>query len=291
MRGVPYEVFASNTNPTFSVERLWEGVDLCIKAWTTHRRPVQLRRRVLAPPQHQSVAAAAADAASADLDHRLERPDDAAALRRARLCLRHLPAALSASVRPLFDAYRERFVEHGLPGGGGVAYMPLVHTADSDSEAEAGAAELRWYLTSSRSEPHFRDPPGYLPVAGTVAAMKQAMSPAPNVRQGSLEQLREQGVLMSGTPDKVAAQIKRFYDLVGGFDHLLMMDHAGLMSHERTVRSMTLFAREVYPQIKDLARTRPLRHRAAGGRIIGTRLLPCARDDRLEVAIATERTS
>ena len=137
--------------------------------------------------------------------------------------------------------------------------MPLVHTADSDSEAEKGAEELRWYLTSSRSEPQFRDPPGYLPVPGTVAAMKQAMKPAANVRQGSLEQLREQGILMSGTPDKVVAQIKRFYDAVGGFDHLLMMDHAGLMSHERTVRSMTLFAREVYPQIRDLPRTRPQR--------------------------------
>jgi alkanesulfonate monooxygenase SsuD/methylene tetrahydromethanopterin reductase-like flavin-dependent oxidoreductase (luciferase family) len=257
-RGVPYEVFASNANPTFSVERLWEGIDLCIKAWTTtdgpfnyegefwHRRSINLWPRPLQTPHPQIWITGSND------------------LMTPRRCAERgyvfatflLPYQ---RVRPLFDAYRERFVEHGLPGGGGLAYMPLVHTADSDSEAEAGAAELRWYLTSSRSEPHFRDPPGYLPVSGTVAAMKQAMSPAPNVRQGSLEQLREQGVLMSGTPDKVAAQIKRFYDLVGGFDHLLMMDHAGLMNHERTVRSMTLFAREVYPQIKDLPRTRPLR--------------------------------
>jgi hypothetical protein len=31
------------------------------------------------------------------------------------------------------------------------------------------------------------------------------------------------------------------------------------MAHERTVKAMTLFAREVYPQIKDLPRTAPLR--------------------------------
>ena len=28
VRGVPYEVFAANTNPTETLERLWEGVDL-----------------------------------------------------------------------------------------------------------------------------------------------------------------------------------------------------------------------------------------------------------------------
>jgi hypothetical protein len=31
-----------------------------------------------------------------------------------------------------------------------------------------------------------------------------------------------------------------------------MMQQAGFLDHKRTVRSMTLFAREVYPQIKDL---------------------------------------
>jgi alkanesulfonate monooxygenase SsuD/methylene tetrahydromethanopterin reductase-like flavin-dependent oxidoreductase (luciferase family) len=34
VRGVPYEVFGANTNPTHTLERLWEGVDLCVRAWT-----------------------------------------------------------------------------------------------------------------------------------------------------------------------------------------------------------------------------------------------------------------
>jgi hypothetical protein len=66
-----------------------------------------------------------------------------------------------------------------------------------------------------------------------------------------------------GTPDSVAKQIKRFYDLVGGFDHLLMMQQAGSLDHARTVKSMTLFAKEVYPQIKDLPRSQPLNAKAA----------------------------
>ena len=62
---------------------------------------------------------------------------------------------------------------------------------------------------------------------------------------------------MFGTPDQVAAQVRRFYDRVGGFDHLLMMQQAGHLDHARTVRSMTLFAKEVYPQIRDLPARRP----------------------------------
>ena len=36
VRGVPYELFASNANPTETQERLWETIDLCIRAWTSH---------------------------------------------------------------------------------------------------------------------------------------------------------------------------------------------------------------------------------------------------------------
>jgi alkanesulfonate monooxygenase SsuD/methylene tetrahydromethanopterin reductase-like flavin-dependent oxidoreductase (luciferase family) len=97
-----------------------------------------------------------------------------------------------------------------------------------------------------------------MPVAANVAAMRAAETPnTRNARSASIDDLREQGILMCGTPDNVAKQIKRFYERVGGFDHLLMMDHAGFMPHERTVKAMTLFAREVYPQIKDLPRTQP----------------------------------
>ncbi len=49
-------------------------------------------------------------------------------------------------VRELFDAYRSAYVDTGLPGGGGIAFMPLVFTGDSEAEAEAGARELLWYL-------------------------------------------------------------------------------------------------------------------------------------------------
>ena len=76
VRGVPYEIFAANTNPTQTVERLWEGIDLAVKAWTSHDEPFNFegrftrRRKVnLWPRPYQSPA-------SAGLDHGLERLRD-----------------------------------------------------------------------------------------------------------------------------------------------------------------------------------------------------------------------
>ena len=117
---------------------------------------------------------------------------------------------------------------------------------------------------NAKTEPQFRNPPGYVPVEFNVKALQGAFSGRTEaMRAMGMEYQREQGVVMYGTPDSVAEQVKRFYDRVGGFDHLLMMQQAGFLDHKRTVRSMTLFAKEVYPQIKDLARTRPLNAKGA----------------------------
>jgi alkanesulfonate monooxygenase SsuD/methylene tetrahydromethanopterin reductase-like flavin-dependent oxidoreductase (luciferase family) len=109
---------------------------------------------------------------------------------------------------------------------------------------------------TTKTPPQFRNPPGYVNVETNVKALQGAYTGRTDaVRAKGMDYLREQGVLMYGTPDSVAKQVKRYYDLVGGFDHLLMMQQAGFLDHKRTVASMTLFAKEVYPQIKDLPTT------------------------------------
>jgi alkanesulfonate monooxygenase SsuD/methylene tetrahydromethanopterin reductase-like flavin-dependent oxidoreductase (luciferase family) len=60
----------------------------------------------------------------------------------------------------------------------------------------------------------------------------------------------EAGIMMAGTPDQVYQQIKRFYDHVGGFGHLLIMGQAGFLDHQDTVHGIRTFAREVYPRLK-----------------------------------------
>ncbi len=262
VRGVPYEIFAANTNPTQTVERLWEGIDLVTKAWTTTDGPFNFegqfthRRAInLWPRPYQTPHPAIWITGSSDLDN-IKR-----AAARGFVFATFLQP--HEKVKWMFDGYRSAYNDTGLPGGGGTAYMPLVYTADSDEEAEKGARELTWYL-DAKSEPQYRNPPGYVPVSFNVQALKGAFTGRTDaMRKQSLEYLREQGVIIYGKPDDVAQQIKRLYGLVGGFDHLLMMQQAGHLSHELTVRSMTLFAKEVYPQVRDLARTQPLNARVA----------------------------
>ena len=159
-------------------------------------------------------------------------------------------------VKEMFDAYRGAYKDTGLPGGGGVAYMPLVFVADNEREAEEGAKELTWYLTVN-AEPQFKNPPGYVDVATNVQALKGAFAGRSEaMRARGMEFLREQGIMVYGTPDQCVAQIKSMYDKLGGFDHLLMMMQAGYMGNKRTVSNIRMFAKEVYPQIKDLPRSK-----------------------------------
>jgi alkanesulfonate monooxygenase SsuD/methylene tetrahydromethanopterin reductase-like flavin-dependent oxidoreductase (luciferase family) len=58
-------------------------------------------------------------------------------------------------------------------------------------------------------------------------------------------------LMMAGTPDQVYAQIRKMYDHVGGFGHLLIMGQAGFLDHDETVRSTRNFARHVFPRLKE----------------------------------------
>jgi alkanesulfonate monooxygenase SsuD/methylene tetrahydromethanopterin reductase-like flavin-dependent oxidoreductase (luciferase family) len=254
VRGVPYETFAANTNPSETLERLWEGVDLCVKAWTTtdgpfnfegkftHRRAINLWPRPYQTP-HPPVWVTG----SSDMD----------SVRKAASRGFVFATFLQPhdKVRLLFDAYRDSYRDNGQPGGGGLAFMPLLYVADNERDAEDGARELTWYL-KAKVEPQLRNPPGYAPLSANVAGLRGADVRARTndaLRQISLEEQREHGVVIYGTPDQVAAQIRREYDRVGGFDHLLMMMQAGFLDHKRTVSNIRLFAKDVYPQIRDLA--------------------------------------
>ena len=257
VRGVTYEIFAANTNPTMTNERLWEAVDMVTKAWTSHegpfnyegnfwhRRNVNIWPRPFQQPRPRIWVTGSND--YENLKHIAEQG--------------HVFATFVQpyeKVRQLFDAYRGSYRLNGQPGGGGTAFMPLVYVADTESEAEAGMKQLLWYM-AAKTEPQYRNPPGYVPVEFNVKALQGTYAGRTDaMRAQTLEFQREQGVVMYGTPDQVIAQIKRFYDLVGGFDHLLMMMQAGFLDHESTCKNIRLFAKEVYPAIKDLAGTKPL---------------------------------
>jgi hypothetical protein len=71
-----------------------------------------------------------------------------------------------------------------------------------------------------------------------------------NMQTASVEDLIAAGILFCGTPDEVYEQIVDFCQYCGGMGNLLMMGHAGYLTHEQTVDNLSLFASEVYPRLK-----------------------------------------
>jgi alkanesulfonate monooxygenase SsuD/methylene tetrahydromethanopterin reductase-like flavin-dependent oxidoreductase (luciferase family) len=259
VRGVPYEILPANTNPTQTKERMWEAHDLILKAWTTPDEPFSwegdffhYRMVSVWPRPYQQPHPPVWITGGGDLDN----------VRRVAE-LGHVFAAFLIPYEQtarLFNAYREHCAELGLPQPGPekFAFMPLVYTGETDEEALESMEEIMWYLRPKVS-PQFRiPPPGYAPVEAFVQAMRGGpASRTAGIRKLPVEQLIEQGVVIAGNPDSVYAQIKDLYDRVGGFANLLMMGQGGFLSHEKTVKGMTLFAEEVYPRIKELGVTAP----------------------------------
>lgn len=252
VRGVPYEIFCANTNPTATAERLWEGIDLIRRAWTSHDGPFNFegkhwhKRQVNIWPRpwqqpHPPVWTTGSTVT----------PQVAEIARKGFTFASFLQP--HDRVRALFDMYRSGCAEGPEVANARLGFMPLVFVGDSEAEARAGAEKLAWFL-HSKTEPQFRNPPGYVSVGMNVRALKgEFAGRTAAIRTRGLDYQIEAGVVMAGTPDQVVAQIERFHERVGGFAHLLCMLQAGFLTHDETVRSMTLFAREVYPRVKHLS--------------------------------------
>ena len=90
--------------------------------------------------------------------------------------------------------------------------------------------------------PHFANPPGYVSVPANVAMLRGAEHPLSAFRKSaSVEGAIEAGIMFAGTPDQVHRQMKKLYDHVGGFGHLLIMGQAGFLEHEETMLGIAHF--------------------------------------------------
>ena len=72
-----------------------------------------------------------------------------------------------------------------------------------------------------------------------------------DMRTASVQELIDAAIMFCGTPDQVYDQIVDFCEHCGGMGNLLMMGHAGSLSHDETVHNITLFAKEVLPRLKE----------------------------------------
>lgn len=245
VRGVGTEVHPANTNPVLTRERFEEAHDLIIKAWTVHEpfhwegkhwhyRYVNPWPRPLQQPHPPIwITGTSPDNVPWVADHQYTF---------AAFLMAHDDASR------LFNIYRQRSAEMGLPtpGDDKFAYLALCYTAETDEQAWDEGRELLWYL-NRRRHPALFNPPGFASVRTNMMMMAGIDKP----RGDTFESLRDKGIIIAGSPDTVRRQLLEWHRR--GVGHLLMMNQAGTLSAEKTRRSMELFAKEVYPEFKDLA--------------------------------------
>ncbi|HYW61290.1 MAG TPA: LLM class flavin-dependent oxidoreductase [Xanthobacteraceae bacterium] len=259
VKGVPYEFAPSNQNAVRVMERFWDAHDFIIKAMTSHDEPFNweseffhYRHVNLWPRPYQQPHPPVWSTTGSRGNARVlgERGIAMATL------------GTGYATRPLYDAYREGYIaKRGKPPGADrFAYLGLVAVADSEAEAHRRGKAVSIYLPSSGIvAPEFRNPPGYLSVEDNVRLLRGEARPRTGTRDGrfidmrtaGVQELIDVGVLFCGTPDQVYDQIVAFAEYCGGMGNLLMMGHAGTMSHADTVDNLTLFSKEVLPRLKE----------------------------------------
>ncbi|MBV9323047.1 MAG: LLM class flavin-dependent oxidoreductase [Chloroflexi bacterium] len=257
VRGVPYEVLPANSNPMRMNERHWEALELIVRAWTHHEGPFSHEGRffhyravnIWPRPWQQPHPPVWVSTTSASGAERVGSKG-------------YVQATFLTGydgTRQVYEAYRRGWRAAGRGQDVPIdrlAYAGLVYCGSNESEARAGAEKLLWYVNANKVPPHFQQPPGYAGLAAEVAMLKGTGSRTEGDhanfgRNMSVETAMERGILFCGTPDQVYAQLKKFYCRVGGFGHLLIMGQAGFLEHDETVHGIRMFAREVYPRLKE----------------------------------------
>ncbi len=258
IKGIPYEIPSSNRNPTELMDRFWEAHDFIIKAMTTHDgtfnwegeffhyRQVNIWPRVWQEPHPPLWSTTGSSTQARVLGER-----------------GYVMATLGTGygTRKLYDAYRKGYVAKfgKAPGADRFAYLGLVAVANDKDEARKRGDLIAGYLrTSAIVHLPFRNPPGYVSVEDNARMLRGESPPRSftkdgrpfNMHAASVEDLIDAGILFCGRPDEVYDQIVEFCEHSGGMGNLLMMGHAGFLTHEQTVDNLTLFSREVLPRLK-----------------------------------------
>ncbi len=255
VRGVPYEILPANSNPVRMNERHWEALDLIVKTWTHHDGPFSFEGRFF---HHRSINIwpRCYQQPHPPVWVSTTSPGGAAQVGAHGYVQATFLTGFDTTKR-IYDSYRRGWREAGRGQDVPIdrlAYAALVYVGDTEAKARAGAEKLLWYITANKVAPQFANPPGYVSVAMNLQLARGAHNvvSAHGTKQGTVDGAIEAGTMFAGTPDQVFQQFKKHYEHVGGYGHLLIMGQAGFLEHDDTVHGIRMFAREVYPRLKEL---------------------------------------
>ena len=255
VRGVPYEILPANSNPVRMNERHWEALDLIVKAWTHHDAPFSFEGRFF---HHRSINIwpRCYQQPHPPIWVSTTSPGGAAQVGAHGYVQATFLTGFDTTKR-IYEAYRRGWREAARGQDVPIdrlAYAALIYVGDTEQRARAGAEKLLWYVNSNKVPLHYSNPPGYVPVAMNVQLARGAQNvvSAHGTKQGTMDGAIEAGTMFAGTPDQVFNQIKAHWEHVGGYGNLLIMGQAGFLEHDDTVHGIRMFAREVYPRLKEI---------------------------------------
>jgi len=246
------EMVSGDANPMRIREREWEAIDLIEKALTSHDGPFSWEGKFFTHahvniwPRPYQTPRPEFWAATSDL------PTCAELGRRG--IINTLLFGGYDRTRTAFNAYKKARVDARLPvpGEDRFSYMAFCYVADTDEEAFRVGQKIPWFLTvSMKSAPQMaKFLPGQIAPEMAPAAWRAGVSKRPT--DLSVEALIRQGQMFCGNPDTVVRQIKEFRQRVGGVGRIIMMTRQGLVTHAEAMKSFSLAAKEVLPQLQDL---------------------------------------
>jgi len=254
VRGIPPEYIWYGVNPSESRGRFQEAYDLIMTAW---REPVwsyegqffklhdcAIWPRPLQQP-HPPIWIAARSAESIEW------------------CVeRRLPCAqvyqTTGQIEDTFGYYRSKAKEAGweaTPDKFILCRHTYIDETDQKARAHVEAAMAYFFTVFNRG---FNEAVNKDAVSKELQAAMLSDRSFSYFREGNRERfdfskmdydgLLKSGYLIAGSPDTVAQQIQSQMQQVGA-DHFMGMFHIGNLSHDKVVRSLDLFAKEIMPRL------------------------------------------
>ena len=247
VRGIGDEYFSMGIDPSTSRERFSEAHDLIIKAWTTdgpfrwigkHYRLnyVNVWPRPLQQP-HPPVWIPAFGST--------ETMYWAAAHRYTYLSV----FAPSKLLKRWFDGFREGARAAGYEASRDqIGILLPIYVAETDRQAHAeGRQHVLWlYHKGLKHKFEHLFPPGYMTDHSWGRFLQSGLGAYSDV---SYEDLLAQGYAVVGSPATVRERLAELEEELG-FGLVNALLHIGDMPHDRTIRNMELFAREVMPHFR-----------------------------------------
>lgn len=149
------------------------------------------------------------------------------------------------NIRPLIELYRNAWRDAGHPGQGEVmvAFHMLCHVDDAAARALARAPFEDYFAALNACAQDWvtgadsKDYRGY----------RESMSKLKTV---DLEQQIELGGAWIGSPERIAATIRKCVDSIGPFEHASLQINFGSLGFQHALSSLRLFCNRVMPQFQ-----------------------------------------